>query len=164
MQFTEFQRDRMKRFFLAVGVLSNKPEMRMNPRQAILVLKKSLDSVEMPPETLPDVPVLDAQASFFAFLSEYGRRDRVCRKIFGVLLTIACAIGAYEFYQDGILDGVVTLGGALISALILNVLIMKIYVVRGFSPLEHGLTHTEVTFALDEIITDPQWQRNLHSS
>jgi len=164
MQFTEFQRDRIKRFFLAVGVLSNSPEMRMNPGRAILVLKKSMDPVEMPPETLPDVPVLDAQASFFAFLSEYGRRDRVCRKTFGILLTIAFAIGAYEFYQSGILDGVVILGGALIGAFILNVLIMKIYVVRGFSPLQHGLTHTEVSFALDQIIADPQWQRNLHSS
>jgi len=163
MQFTEYQRDRIKRFFLAVSVLSNEPEMRMSPARAMLVLIKSMDPLQMPPETVPDVPVLDTQASFFAFLSNYAKRDRVCRIAFGVMLTIAIAISAYDFYQRGLLHGLAVLGAALIGAFILNLIMMKIYVVRGFSPLRFGLTHTEMEFALDVIVGDPQWQRDLRS-
>lgn len=159
MQFTEFQQDRIKRFFLAVSVLAANPEMRMNSQEATRVLRVTSDRATTPPESLPSVPVLITEADFFVFIAQYGARDRACAKVFRILLTAAVAIGGYAFYAGGLAPGFMVLVGALVGAFILNLVVMRSYVVRGFSPMRYGLTPTEVHFAL-EVVADPLWQRN----
>ena len=159
--FTEFQLDRIKRFFVAVTALSAKPEIRLNTKQAEKALKLIMDPIETPVETLPVVAILDAQIDLFIFLTAYRVRDRNCLTLFQFLLVIAVGIGGYAIYQKGLLLGLAVLISAFVAAFILNLVVTMFYVARGFSPLKYGLTHTEVYFALEEIIGDPRWQRDI---
>ena len=159
MQYSEFQQDRIKRFFLAVSVLAANPELRMNSQQATRLLVTTMDQTATPRESLPQVAVSEAQSDFFAFIAQYGAKDRACTKLFGLWIMVAFAIGAYSFYQGGLVFGVLVLVGALIGAFLLNLIIMKLYVIRDFSPTRYGLTPTEVNFAL-RVVADPQWQRS----
>jgi len=93
-------------------------------------------------------------------LSQYGARDRACAKVFRVLLVVAAALGGYAFYVGGLSTGLFVLVGALVGAVILNLITMKVCVVRDFSPMRYGLTPIEVNFAL-KVVADSQWQRDL---
>ena len=60
MQYSEFQQDRIKRFFLATSILAANPELRMNSQQATRVLLTTMDETATPRESLPQVTISEA--------------------------------------------------------------------------------------------------------
>ncbi|WP_076883674.1 hypothetical protein [Burkholderia pseudomallei] len=57
MNFTEFQTNCIKRFFLAVSARNDQPELIQNKRMAHAYLRTALDEAAMPSESLPAVQV-----------------------------------------------------------------------------------------------------------
>lgn len=78
--------------------------------------------------------------------------------MFGVLVLVALGYGLRAVYEEGLLAGGRAAVVGLLAAYLLNLVFLKLYVVRGFSPLGVGLTHGEVRFALDDVIGSPRWQ------
>jgi hypothetical protein len=161
MQLTQYQIERIKRFFTAVTALSAKPEIRLNPKQAKIALRVLMDPVKTPSAELPVVELLDAQATFFDHLSAYGERSRRSRRFFQSLLAISFGISCYMTYARGVATGLAFLIATFLIVFILNLVTVKFYVWRGFSPLKYGLTRTEVEFALDVILADQRWRHGI---
>lgn len=161
LEFSQFQLGRIKRFAFGVNALMDQDSknVRLDPRKAMRVLELALDPAELPEEKIPDLSsVLNRWIQFFMVLQVCNSREKRAQRLFFVLLSAALLLGAYYWYTDGILRGVVALVLGLLSVFVINLFVSSRYVWRGFSPLAWGLTHTEVRFALDAVINDRNWQ------
>jgi hypothetical protein len=160
VEFSEFQIGRIKRFAFGVNCLMGlEPKERLDPRKAKTLLGIVLDTTKTPGEQIPDLDdVLDHWIQFFTVLADCNRRDKRAYRLFVVMLAAAVLLGAYYWFMDGILRGVVAMVLGWILAFVVQLIVSNRYVWRGFSPLSWGLTHTEVRFALDAVINDPRWQ------
>jgi hypothetical protein len=76
MKLTDYQIERIKRFFTAVTALSTNSEIRLNPNQAKIALEAFMDPVKTPAKELPAVDLLDTQVAFFKLLSAHSARKK----------------------------------------------------------------------------------------
>jgi len=157
--FSEVQVDRVKRFAFGVNCLMGlDPKERHDSRKAKTLLRIVLDPAKTPIEQIPDLgDVLDRWIQLFTILVECNRRNKKAERLFFALLAAAFLLGVYYSFRIGILAGIVAFVLGFISVFVFNLIVSSRFVWRGFSPLAWGLTHTEVQFALDAVINDPEW-------